>query len=161
MNWLHHSTQNHMKTLIRLIATSLLVLPAFAQEGKTDVSSAIRQAEERWEAAVMKRDSNTVGELVANDYAGVNEKGAREDKAALLSRMEKEPETFTSAKITDLTVHVYSPNVAVAIGDAAEKGTDNKGKAFDRVYRFTDTWMERDGKWQCIAEQGSLVKGAP
>ena len=150
-----------MKTLILLIGATLLALPAFAQGEKTDVSSAVRQAEERWEAAVKKQDSKTVGELVANDYAGVNEKGGREDKAALLSRMDKEPETFTSAKIRDLKVHVYGPNVAVAIGDTAEKGADKKGKAFDRVYRFTDTWMERDGKWQSIAEQGSLVKGAP
>jgi len=149
-----------MKTLILLIASTLLALPAFAQQEKTDVSSAIRQAEERWEAAIMKRDSKTVGELLANDYAGVNEKGEREDKAVLLSRMDKEADTFTSAKITDLKVHVYGPKVAVAIGDAAEKGTDKNGKAFDRVYRFTDTWMERDGKWQCIAEHGSLVKGA-
>lgn len=161
MHWLHHSTQNHMKTLILLTATSLLALPGFAQEEKADVSSAIRQAEERWEAAVMKRDSKTVGELLANDYAGVNEKGERQDKAALLSQMDKETDTLTSAKITDLKVHVYGPSVAVAIGDAAEKGSDKNGKAFDRVYRFTDTWMERDGKWQCIAEQGSLVKGAP
>jgi hypothetical protein len=28
------------------------------------------------------------------------------------------------------------PNVAVAIGDAAEKGTDKDGKPFDRLYRF-------------------------
>jgi len=32
---------------------------------------------------------------------------------------------------------------------------------FDRVYRFTDTWMERNGKWECIAEQVALVKGTP
>jgi ketosteroid isomerase-like protein len=150
-----------MKTLILLIATTLLALLTFAQEGKTNASSAIRQAEERWEAAITKRDSKTVGELVAIDYAGVNEKGQYEDKAALVSRIDKETETLTSAKITDLKVRTYGPNVAVAIGDSAEKGADKEGKPFDRLYRFTDTWLERNGKWQCIAEQGALVKGTP
>jgi hypothetical protein len=98
-----------LKTLIVLISTTLLALPTFSQEGKTDASSAIRQAEERWEAAIMKRESKTVGELVASDYAGVNEKGRDEDKAALLSRMHKETETLTSAKITDLKVRTYAP----------------------------------------------------
>ncbi len=154
-----------MKRLILLIATTFLTLPAIAQEEKTsaastDVSSAIRQMEERWEAAILKQDSKTVGELLASDYAGVNEKGEHEDKATLLSRMDKETETLSSARITDLKVHVYGANVAVAIGDTAEKGKDKSGKAFDRVYRFTDTWMERDGKWQCIAEQTAKVRGA-
>ena len=150
-----------MKTLILFVATTLLALPAFGQGEKTDVASAIRQAEERWEAAILKKDSKTVGELVANDYAAVNDEGLHEDKAALLSRMDKETDTLTSAKITDLKVHVYAPNVAVAIGDAAEKGTDKDGKSFDRLYRFTDTWLERGGKWQCIAEQVSEVNRAP
>ena len=160
MHWAAPS-QKHMKRLILLIATALLALPAFAQKENTDVFSAIRQAEERWEGADMKRDSKTVGELLASDYAGVNEKGEREDKAGLMSRMDKDADTLSSAKITDLKVRVYGPNVAVAIGEAAEKGTDKNGKAFDRVFCFTDTWMERDGKWQCIAEQVALVKGTP
>ena len=150
-----------MKTLILFVATTLLALPAFGQGGKTDVASAIRQAEERWEAAILKKDSKTVGELVASDYAAVNDKGQHEDKAALLSRMNKEADTLTSAKLTDLKVHVYAPNVAVAIGDAAEKGADKEGKSFDRLYRFTDTWLERGGKWPCIAEQVAEVKSAP
>ena len=75
--------------------------------------------------------------------------------------MDKETDTLTSAKLTDLRVQVYSPNVAVAIGDAAEKGTDKEGESFDRLYRFTDTRLERGGKWQCIAEQVSEVKRAP
>ena len=149
-----------MKGLIVLIAIVLLALPAFSQQEKassTDVASAIRQLEERWEAALVKRDGKTVEELVASDYAGVTWKGEHEDKASVLSQINDETETLTSAKISDLKVRVYGPNVAVAIGDSAEKGTDKNGKRFDRVYRFTDTWMERDGKWQCIAEQGALL----
>ena len=126
MHLLPKSTSKHMKTLILFVATTLLALPAFGEGGKTDVASAVRQAEERWEAAILKKDSKTVGELVANDYAAVNDKGLHEDKAALLSRMDKETDTLTSAKLTDLKVHVYAPNVAVAIGDAAEKGADRR-----------------------------------
>jgi ketosteroid isomerase-like protein len=150
-----------MKTLILFVVTTWLALPAFSQGGKTDASSSVREAEERWEAAILKRDSKTVGELVASDYAGVTEKGQHENRAGMLSRMDKETDTLTSAKIADMKVRTYGPNVAVAIGDSAEKGTSKDGKSFDRLYRFTDTWVERGGKWQCIAEQVAEVKRAP
>lgn len=148
-----------MKRLILLSVTTLLAIPLLAQS--EDVSSAVRQLEEKWENAILKKDSKTVGEMVANDYAGVTEKGELENRAGLLSRMDKETDTLTSAKLTNLKVRAYGSNVAVAIGDAAEKGKDKDGKGFDRVFRFTDTWMERDGKWQCVAEQVILLKGRP
>jgi hypothetical protein len=49
-------------------------------------------------------------------------------------------------------VHIYAPNLASVIGMSIEKGKDKKGMAFSRTYAWVDTWMERDGKWQCIAE---------
>jgi Domain of unknown function (DUF4440) len=48
--------------------------------------------------------------------------------------------------------------VAVVVGTYREKGTSKDGTAFDRTFRFTDTWMERNGKWQCIAGQAMIVK---
>jgi ketosteroid isomerase-like protein len=57
-----------------------------------------------------------------------------------------------------LSVHTYGPNVAVVIGTSREKGTGKDGQAFDRTYRFTDSWMDRNGQWQCVASQVMLVK---
>jgi hypothetical protein len=65
--------------------------------------------------------------------------------------------TYTSTKAGKLDVHMYGPSVAVVVGVANEKGTDKDGRAFDRRYRFTDTWMDRGGNSQCIASQVTLV----
>ena len=73
--------------------------------------------------------------------------------------MRKDTDTFTSTKNNNLKVTVYSSNVAVAMGDALEKGKGKDGASFDRVYRFTDTWVQRNGKWQCVASQIALVHG--
>ena len=32
-----------------------------------------------------------------------------------------------------------------------------KGGAFTHRYRFTDTWLYRNGKWQAIAAQDYLI----
>jgi len=52
-----------------------------------------------------------------------------------------------------LAVHTYGPNVAVVVGTAHVKGTGRDAKPFDRKFRSTDTWMERSGRWQCVASQ--------
>jgi hypothetical protein len=38
------------------------------------------------------------------------------------------------------------------------KGKDDKGVAFDRWIRFTDTFVKRDGRWLVWATQGTEVK---
>ena len=49
-------------------------------------------------------------------------------------------------ELSDLTVHVYG-NTALAAGTNAVKGT-YKGQDISAKYRFTDTWVKRNGKWQ-------------
>ena len=51
-----------------------------------------------------------------------------------------------------MDVHVYTPNLATICGTSPEKGKDKNGKEFSRSYAWVDTWMERNGKWECIAE---------
>ena len=39
----------------------------------------------------------------------------------------------------------------VVTGIAKETGNTKAGKTFTHSYRFTDTWVERNGEWQCVA----------
>jgi len=57
-----------------------------------------------------------------------------------------------------MDVHVYGPNLATVTGTTTEKGKDKAGKQFTRSYVWVDTWMERNGKWECIAEGVMLPK---
>jgi ketosteroid isomerase-like protein len=75
----------------------------------------------------------------------------------MLADVKSNKDTYTSTKAEKLDVHMYGTGVAVVLGMANVKGTGKDGKAFDRTYRFTDTWMDRGGKWQCIASHGTLV----
>ena len=64
---------------------------------------------------------------------------------------------ISQPKNDKLNVRIYSPNVAVVTGSAREIGTGKDGKAFDRSYKFTDTWVARGGKWQCVASHAMLT----
>src|ERR1022692_3177210 len=78
---------------------------------------------------------------------------------AMLADMKADKDTYTSTKNEKLDVRMFGNGFAVVVGTAREKGSGKDGKAFDRAYRFTDTWVDRNGKWQCVASQASLVSG--
>jgi len=77
----------------------------------------------------------------------------------MLGEFKGDKDTYKSAKNEKLNVQMYGNNVAVVTGRARETGTGKDGKAFDRTFLFTDTWMMRGGKWQCISSQVARIKG--
>ena len=118
-----------------------------------------RDAENAWEAAVMKHDYSTVEGFLAADFMGVSAKNKFVGRSDVLSQAKGDKDTYKSTKNERLNVKMYGRDVAVVTGRAREVGTGKDGKAFDRTYLFTDTWMMRGGKWQCIASQISKIKG--
>jgi len=122
---------------------------------KMSVDATLKQMEDQWDA-LMKHDVAAIEPLIAADFVGVNEEGKVQDRRGLLARAKKDKDTYTSSKNERMAVHRYGNNIAVVVGITKDKGTDRSGKKFDRTYRWTDTWMERGGKWECIAEQVTL-----
>jgi ketosteroid isomerase-like protein len=128
-----------------------------ARGKKMNVSAMLKDNESRWSAAIAKHDAATIESMVAADFIGVNSKGKVQNRRAMLAEAKSNKDTYTSTKAEKLDVHMYGTGVAVVVGMANEKGTGKDGKAFDRTYRFTDTWMDRGGNWQCIASHVTLV----
>jgi ketosteroid isomerase-like protein len=132
--------------------------PAAAPTGKkTTVEAALKDNENRWATAHGKAGAPIVEALVADDFIGVSSKGKIQNRRAMLAEMKKDRDTYTSAKNEKLDVHRYGNNVAVVVGKYRETGTDKDGKAFDRAYYFTDTWVERNGAWKCVASENMLA----
>ncbi|HEV2046455.1 MAG TPA: nuclear transport factor 2 family protein [Chthoniobacterales bacterium] len=140
-------------------AASPAAAPAMATKPAKNMSveATLKDNENRWEAAIAKHDIASIESMVANDFIGVSSKGKVQSHRGLLGEMKSDKDTYTSTRNEKLDVHRYGNDVAVVIGTAREKGTGKDRKAFDRTYRFTDTWMNRGGKWQCIASQSSLL----
>jgi ketosteroid isomerase-like protein len=128
-----------------------------ARGKKMNVSTMLKDNEDRWSAAIAKHDTATIESMVAPDFIGVNSKGKVQNRRAMLAELKSDKDTYTSTKAEKIDVHMYGTGVAVVVGMSNQKGTGKDGKAFDRTYRFTDTWMDRGGNWQCIASQGMLV----
>jgi ketosteroid isomerase-like protein len=132
--------------------------PAAAAPGKKmSAEATLKNNENRWSDAIAKHDTATIESMVAADFIGVNSKGKVQNRRAMLADVKGDKDTYTSTKAEKLAVHMYGTGVAVVVGMSHQKGSGKDGKAFDRTYRFTDTWMDRGGNWQCVASQVSLV----
>jgi ketosteroid isomerase-like protein len=148
-----------MKPFTPLLVITLLtfaVAPCVhAQEKSADSSATeakLKQMEDAWVKALVNKDEAAVGNMVADDFAGFNPEGKHATKSQLLDEVKNEPNTLSSSANENMDVHVYGPNLATVTGITTEKGKDKNGKQFTRSYAWVDTWMERNGKWECIAE---------
>jgi ketosteroid isomerase-like protein len=148
-----------MKLFTPILVITLLALAAapcaHAQENAADSSAVqanLKQMEDAWVKALVSKDQAAVGNMVADDFAGFNPDGKHVGKSQLVDEMKNEPNTLSSATNDNMDVHVYGPNLATVIGTTTEKGKDKHGKEFTRSYVWVDTWMQRNGKWECIAE---------
>jgi len=132
---------------------------ATAPSRKGSVEATLKDNENRWEASYAAHNSSVAQSLVASDFNGVYWDGRVMGKSGVISEIKKDKDTYKSAVNEKLTVHSYGPGVAVVIGTSHEKGTTKDGKPFDRAFRFTDTWVQRGGQWQCVASQVMKLKG--
>jgi len=119
--------------------------------GDDSIAPRIKELESRWEASLLSHDSSAIEKIVADDFIGTSSSGKTGDKNTLLAEAKRDTNTYTSASSSDMTVRMFGPSVAVVTGIAKETGKTKAGKTFTHSYRFTDTWVERNGEWQCVA----------
>ena len=139
---------------------------AVAATAKTTAAAAIntkgmspKELENAWEAAIAKHDLSTIEGMLAPDFMGVSSKNKFISRNDLLGEFKRDKDTYKTAKNEKLNVKMFGKDVAVVTGRAREVGTGKDGKKFDRTFLFTDTWVMRAGKWQCVASQATKIKG--
>lgn len=135
-------------------STSAVVMPT----KKSTPEATIRDIEDKWEASVMKHDPSVAQAYLADDFRGVSSKGKVMSKSNLLSEIKKDTDVYTSTKNGKVDVRVFGGQFAVATGTSTEVGKSKDGQAFKRSFRWTDVWVLRKDKWQCVASQAMLVK---
>ncbi len=150
-------------TLIAISGLSLGAAPFALAQASSDVETKIKAMEDSWAASQLQKDhgASVVDGLIAADYAGVGSKGEIRDKAKQIEHIRSDTDTYTSSKNDSMVVHSYGADVATVCGTSTEAGKDKDGKDFTRSFSWVDTWMQRNGKWQCIASGGTPMTAKP
>ena len=141
---------------IALLCLFSLSLAAGQQASKTSVEDQIKKQEQNWAEATVKEGAAAVDKYEADDIIGTDPGGRVTDKAQDKTDLSSGDLKFQSIELSDMKVLVYG-NAAVATGTSTIKGT-YKGQDISGKYRFTDTWVNRNGKWQAVASQSTKLQ---
>lgn len=115
-----------------------------------------RMEQEEWVQADIKKDLAWYDRHWADELISTSGRNGKvTNKAEELADAKDPANTTESEVLEDLKVQDLG-NVAVATGKITVKGKDKNGP-YNRVSRFTDVWVRRDGRWQVVATHGSLV----
>ena len=110
-----------------------------------------------WNNAVLKRNREWFEKNFASDYSSVSSSSADlADKAEDIADTMKGTSGETWNDLSQLDIRI-DDDKAIVTGVNHVKGKDEKGVAYDRKVRFTDTWIKRDGRWQVWASQGTRM----
>lgn len=136
---------------------------SFAKEWRdqtsTDTASVEQELitlERRWNDSWVKRDPAFLDRILADDYIGTRSDGSVYSKAQEIADMKYSENVVAHIKSDDFMVRVYGDAAVVAFRFTT-KEQNKEGKDISGQYRTTDTWVQRAGRWQCVASQGSEI----
>ncbi len=143
-------------TLGLLLSALWLVSPGQEnQESTAGDKSMILALESAWNQAELHHDANAVAAIVAENFVSVDHHGTLLTRSKYLADLKDpsyKPEEISNS---DTVVYLYG-DTAIVTSAYKTRGTAD-GKPFTHRGRFTDTWIKRNGKWQCIADQETLI----
>jgi ketosteroid isomerase-like protein len=147
-------------------AVSLVVLvfgiAALAQTQAQPKSGSVEQEliklENEWGEAIVKRDAASIDMLrdriIADEFIMMFD-GSVFTKAQYFEYVKSIIEEILSFVLDEWKVLVYG-DAAVVMARGTMK-TRLAGKETTNQWRFTDTWVKRAGRWQCVAAHNSTI----
>lgn len=138
-----------------LLALALLFwLPAHAVE--TDAELLALDA--TWNELRMKPDVAGLDRLLADDWMLTHSDGRVQYKADYLDELRTSTRRNQGIGNEDLRVRRYGDTMVVT-GASVQSGISN-GQPWSGRFRFTRTWVKRDGAWIMVSSHSSRVTPA-
>jgi ketosteroid isomerase-like protein len=134
------------------VASAALAADCPKNQAKTEAT--LIQIEENWAAALSRKDADAVACILADEFEDADVDGSLHTRAETLAKIPNKKPGLNH--LTELRAHVEG-NMGYTRGLASL--VDSSGKVLARV-RFTDVFTYRDGRWQALAGQESLVGGS-
>jgi ketosteroid isomerase-like protein len=129
----------------------LLVITIVAQNPD---SSALIKLEDDWARALVRRDTAVFQRLLAPGFV-YSENDQTTTRDEVLRGVATGPDTVEAAANQGMTVHRFG-TTALVTGWLVVRGRGSSG-AFERRYRYTDTWMKRGKQWQIVGAHDYLA----
>jgi ketosteroid isomerase-like protein len=113
------------------------------------------ELEQAWNDAFYRKDVAVIERLLADEFIATYDDGSRGDKKKELALVEAFNQQIESATQEDFTVRVYR-DTAIVWFTLRLVGL-RQGQRAEVSLRYTDVWVIRDGRWQCVSTQSTKV----
>lgn len=151
-----------MARALLVAAFALLVTwttPSVAQDsrwGSSDEPTVkfMLASEQKWASAACSEQPD-LRVFIADDYQGTSTTGLRYPKAdAIAGEPNKQSR---DCQLGDVKVRFFGDSVAVAYGAESRIQKAADGTEARRCQVWTDTWLRRNGQWQIVAAQDTVI----
>lgn len=148
-----HAGENLVNKPFEVILVELKSAASASSAPAGDAAGALMQLERDWADAAKRQDMAWMERHYAPEYTWTSPDGAINDRKTDIE--DAKNVTFDSLEVSDTQVRVNG-DTAVVTGVTTMKGA-YKGQDISGRYRFTDTFVRRDGRWLVLASQSTRI----
>ena len=145
--------------MTRGLLLALLCAPSVLVSAQNDANSGIQSKiialEKAWNQAYKLGDTRALEEILDDQIVLINDDGSIQTKAEFLASVQPAKSQEQQVAPASMNVRVFG-NTAIATGVFRAKGVE-AGKPYVRRERFVDTWVDKGGKWSCVATNATPV----
>ena len=116
-----------------------------------DVERTLVAQADAWDKAIVRKDRAGIEANVAPGFFHIGGDGSIDERAAFIHDLMDPELTILPYAIEGLAVHLFG-DTALLTGTTHMTGT-YKGKPFESHYRYIDTYVRANGRWQVVAVQ--------
>ena len=144
-----------LRHLLCCVLAASCAVPVSALQRVQSDQDVLIGLERRWNEAFYKRDVAFIETLLAEEFVATYDDGRKGDKATELALVASFNQQVESAVPDEFSVQVYRDTAVVwftlrLVGIRA-------GQRSEMALRYTDVWIVRDGRWQCVSSQSTRV----
>jgi ketosteroid isomerase-like protein len=144
-----------LPVLLSCVLVASAVTRASALQRVESDQDVLIKLERGWNEAFYRKDVAFIQSILADEFIATYDDGSRGDKAKELALAAQFNQQVESAVQDDFTVKVYR-DTAVVWFTLHIVGI-RQGQRSELNLRYTDVWVIRDGRWQCVSTQSTRI----
>lgn len=139
-----------------MFLTFVLLMSALqSPTSSTQSAEAVKQLEERYTTALLKRDERAFGELLAEDLVHISFEGQAAGKTEYMAFFKQGSWKYTKYEPTNIAVKLIG-NAAVVTG-RVERTIVVNDKETTGAFAFTHVWARTGERWRLTSSQVTTV----
>jgi ketosteroid isomerase-like protein len=144
-----------LPVLLSCVLVASAVTGASALQRVESDQDVLIKLERGWNEAFYRKDVAFIEKLLAEEFTATYDDGRIGDKATELGLVSAFDQNVQSATPDEFAVRIYR-DTAVVWFTLRLVGIKD-GQRSEMALRYTDVWIIRDGRWQCVSSQSTRV----